>query len=61
MASQVMHDISKRLQGVGGVTVAGMVHSGTVQVGESVLVAPGGEEFIVKSKHSIIIHSHIII
>ena len=36
------------LGGMGGITVAGRIEAGTIQIGDDVMVIPGGERGIVK-------------
>ena len=49
LALPLRMSVSDVFRGIGGATVAGMLHSGFCQVGETVLLAPGEEEFVVKS------------
>jgi elongation factor 1 alpha-like protein len=40
---------------VSGVTVAGRIEAGTIQIGEDVIAIPGGEHGLVKSKNLLFI------
>ena len=43
------------ISGMGGITVAGKIEAGTIQVGDDVMVIPGGEHGIIKGMNSCIL------